>query len=358
MLFLAGASLIMTILAFGLIGLAAFLLLRRGRRVDHAEAQALEARRWLELAEKIAHIGHWRYTRADRKLVWSDEIYHIYGVSKAEFRVTLESALTPYLPEDRPLVARIFRDVQNYTAPFECAARLRRADGQLRHVMTRGLAQRDEAGKITAIFGVFADITDQKRIEQELKDANALSEIANRALHEMAMQDSLTGLHNRRHFDAALAQEFKRAARDHVALSLVMIDLDHFKGFNDFYGHPAGDACLRRVAEAIAGVPQRPADLVARYGGEEMVVLLPNTDATGAAMVASLLRDAVRALQIPHKASPVHFVTVSCGVASFTPEWDPHVPEMLVERADRALYRAKLTGRNRVVCDGEVTSRH
>jgi diguanylate cyclase (GGDEF)-like protein/PAS domain S-box-containing protein len=348
----------MTVLAFGLIGLAAFLLLRRGGRLGLAESQALEARQWLELAEKIAHIGHWRYSMADRKLVWSDEIYQIYGVSKADFRVTLESALTPYLPEDRPIVARIFRDAQKYPAPFECAARLMRADGQLRHVMARGLAQRDEAGKIVAIFGVFADITDQKRIEQELKDANAMTEIANRALHEMAMQDSLTGLPNRRHFDGALAQEFKRAARDHAAISVVMIDLDYFKGFNDLYGHPAGDSCLRRVAEAIAGVPQRPADLVARYGGEEMVVLLPNTDAAGAAIVAGLLRDAVRALQIPHAASPAQFVTVSCGVAAFTPEWDPHVPEMLVERADRALYRAKLAGRNRVACHGEASSSH
>jgi diguanylate cyclase (GGDEF)-like protein len=166
----------------------------------------------------------------------------------------------------------------------------------------------------------------------------------------MAMQDSLTGLPNRRHFDAALAQEFKRAARDNVALSLIMIDLDHFKGFNDLYGHPAGDACLRRVAEAVAGVPQRPADLVARYGGEEMMVLLPNTGAAGAAIVARLLRNAVRELQMPHAASPERFVTVSCGVASFLPARDPHVPVVLVERADTALYRAKLAGRNRVGC--------
>jgi diguanylate cyclase (GGDEF)-like protein len=358
MLVLAGASVVMTVLAFGLIGLAAFLLLRRGGRLGLAESQALEARQWLELAEKIAHIGHWRYTTRDGKLVWSDEIYQIYGVSKADFAVTLESALTPYLPEDRPLVARIFRDAQKYPAPFECSARLLRADGQLRHVMSRGLAQRDEAGKVIAIFGVFLDVTDQKRIEQELKDANVMSEIANRALHEMAMQDSLTGLPNRRHFDLAIAQEFKRAARDNATLSLIMIDLDHFKGFNDLYGHPTGDACLRKVAEAIAGVPQRPADLVARYGGEEMVVLLPNTDSAGAAIVAELLRDAVRALQIPHAASPAHFVTVSCGVASFTPEWDPHVPVMLVERADRALYGAKLAGRNRVFCHGEVKTSH
>jgi diguanylate cyclase (GGDEF)-like protein/PAS domain S-box-containing protein len=326
------------------------------RRLGLAESQANESRRWLELAEKIAHIGHWRYTLADRKMLWSDEIYHIYGVSKDRFKLTLDSALAAYLPEDRPQVAAAFTNATQRTEPFECCARLLRADGALRHVLARGLTQADETGDIIAIFGVFVDVTEQKKIEQELKDANELSERVNRALREMAMQDSLTGLPNRRHFDAALAQEFKRAARDNTELSLIMIDLDHFKGFNDMYGHPAGDECLRRVSEAIAGVPQRPADLVARYGGEELAVLLPNTGAEGAEMVAGLLRNAVCGLRLPHAASPAQVVTVSCGVASFSPDSDPQVPVMLIERADQALYRAKLNGRNRVVLYEAVSS--
>ncbi len=326
------------------------------RRFGLAEANAIESRRWLELAEKIAHIGHWRYTIADQKLVWSDEIYHIYGVSRDRFTLTVETALAPYLPEDRPLVAGIFDNALTNPGPFECSARLLRADGALRHVQSRGIAQSDETGAVVAIFGVFADVTDQKKIEQELKEAHALSEYSNRALQEMAMQDALTGLPNRRHFDAALAQEFKRAARDNVELSVIMIDLDHFKGFNDCYGHPAGDECLRRVAEAIASVPQRPADLVARYGGEELVMLLPNTTAAGAAIVARLAGEAVRQLGIAHLRNPGRIVTVSCGVASFAPGMDPQVPIMLVERADQALYRAKLAGRNRVTTYAEVAA--
>jgi len=293
-------------------------------------------------------MGHWRFTIADRKLVWSDEIYQIYGVARDRFTLSLETALAAYLPEDRPLVASIFDNALTNPGPFECSARLLRADGSLRHVQSRGIAQSDQTGAVVAIFGVFADVTDQKRIEQELKEAHALSEYSNRALQEMAMQDALTGLPNRRHFDAALAQEFKRAARDNAELSLIMIDLDHFKGYNDCYGHPAGDECLRRVAEAIAGVPQRPADLVARYGGEELVMLLPNTTAAGAATVARLAGEAVRQLGIAHIKNPGRIVTVSCGVASFAPGTDPQVPIMLVERADQALYRAKLAGRNRV----------
>ncbi len=316
------------------------------RRFDLAETSATESRRWLELAEKIAHMGHWRYTIADRKLVWSEEIYQIYGVSKDRFTLTVESALAAYLPEDRPLVANLFESALTNPGPFECSARLLRADGVLRHVQSRGIAQSDQTGAVVAVFGVFADVTDQKKIEQELKEAHALSEYSNRALQEMAMQDALTGLPNRRHFDAALAQEFKRAARDNAELSLIMIDLDHFKGYNDCYGHPAGDECLRRVAEAIAGIPQRPADLVARYGGEELVILLPNTTAAGAATVARMAGEAVRQLCIAHIRNPGRIVTVSCGVASFAPGMDPQVPVMLVERADQALYRAKLAGRN------------
>jgi len=326
------------------------------RRLDLAETSAIESRRWLELAEKIAHIGHWRYTIADGKLIWSDEIYQIYGVSRDRFTLTVETALEAYLPEDRPLVAGIFDNALTNPGPFECSARLLRADGALRHVQSRGIAQSDQTGAVIAIFGVFADVTEQKKIEQELKDAHALSEYSNRALQEMAMQDSLTGLPNRRHFDAALAQEFKRAARDNAELSVIMIDLDHFKGFNDCYGHPAGDECLRRVAEAIASVPQRPADLVARYGGEELVILLPNTTAAGAAIVARLAGEAVRQLGIPHLRNPGRIVTVSCGVASFAPGMDPQVPVMLVERADQALYRAKLAGRNRVTTYADVAA--
>ncbi len=326
------------------------------RRLDLAETNAIESRRWLELAEKIAHIGHWRYTIADGKMVWSDEIYQIYGVSKDRFTLTLETALAAYLPEDRPLVASIFETALTNSGPFECSARLLRADGSLRHVLSRGIAQSDQTGAVVAIFGVFADVTDQKKIEQELKEAHALSEYSNRALQEMAMQDALTGLPNRRHFDAALAQEFKRAARDHAELSLIMIDLDHFKGYNDCYGHPAGDECLRRVAEAIAGIPQRPADLVARYGGEELVVLLPNTTGAGAATVARMVGEAVRQLCISHIKNPGKIVTVSCGVASFAPGMDPQVPIMLVERADQALYRAKLAGRNCVTTYAEAAA--
>jgi diguanylate cyclase (GGDEF)-like protein/PAS domain S-box-containing protein len=326
------------------------------QRLSLAALNSFESRRWLELAEQIAHIGHWRYTQADRRMLWSDEIYQIFGVAKASLTPSLENCLAAFHPDDRVQVTGKFRAALLTGAGFELTVRLLRPDGALRHVIARGVSQTDDFDAVVSVFGVLLDITDQKQVEQGLKEAKAATELANRALHEMAMQDSLTGLPNRRMFDSTLAQEFRRAARDNAMLSLVMIDLDHFKGYNDLYGHPAGDQCLRLVAEALAAVPQRPADLVARYGGEELVILLPGTALPGAEIVAGLAADAVLALKLEHRANPAGLVTVSCGVATYQPEVGPHVPMMLVERADRALYVAKQTGRNRVCSEAGVAA--
>lgn len=167
------------------------------------------------------------------------------------------------------------------------------------------------------------------------------------ALTRLATLDGLTGIANRRSFDAALQREWRRLARNAQALSVILLDVDHFKQFNDSYGHAAGDECLRKVARAVANVVRRPADLAARYGGEEFVVLLPETDLQGAATAAESIRKAVAALQIPHaKSSAADHVTVSLGVAQAMPS-DKGDPLALVTAADRQLYAAKAEGRNR-----------
>lgn len=170
---------------------------------------------------------------------------------------------------------------------------------------------------------------------------------ANRRLEVLATQDQLTGLANRRSFDEVLAQECRRAAREGTALSLLLLDLDYFKRFNDAYGHVAGDQCLRTVAETLQRAIRRPGDLAARYGGEELAIILPNTDLPGARSVADALLGHVRALDIPHGASPHERVTVSIGVATLQGPPSGGAEQRLVEAADRALYRAKESGRNR-----------
>ncbi|WP_377808705.1 PleD family two-component system response regulator [Azospirillum sp. A29] len=167
-------------------------------------------------------------------------------------------------------------------------------------------------------------------------------------LRSLSFLDGLTGIANRRRFDDAMAREWRRCARSHLPLSLIILDVDHFKAYNDHYGHQAGDECLRMIAEVLSDRARRPSDLVARYGGEEFVCLLPETDGPGAVRVAEDFRTSVAECRIPHAQSPViPYVTISLGVATVIPSAEGS-PEQLAEMADQLLYRAKRTGRNRV----------
>ena len=167
-------------------------------------------------------------------------------------------------------------------------------------------------------------------------------------LESQAATDGLTGIPNRRHFDQALEREWRSAVRRKSCLSLVLIDIDYFKVYNDHYGHLRGDECLRTVGQALVGGARRPSEIVARYGGEEFACVLPDTDVGGAAHVAGELLERVRALQLPHAGSKVaDHITLSLGVASMAPALG-ELPAQLIERADVQLYKAKERGRNQV----------
>ncbi len=184
--------------------------------------------------------------------------------------------------------------------------------------------------------------------ELELLEVKAQLEAANETLRVLACLDSVTGLTNRRHFDHVLAQEWNRALRHGYPLGLLLIDVDHFKGFNDFWGHPAGDACLRRIADTLSPLTQRAGDVLARYGGDELVALLVDTDEQGACTVAGRMLHEVRVQQVEHPASPVApYVTLSIGAASIRPARQA-APDVLVAAADGALYEAKRRGRDQV----------
>jgi diguanylate cyclase (GGDEF)-like protein len=186
-------------------------------------------------------------------------------------------------------------------------------------------------------------------LERQVAERTAQLADANRRLERLASEDGLTGIANYRVFQDQLQREWGRGLRDGTPLSLVMVDIDAFKAYNDALGHRRGDECLRQVAAAIAEQAARPGDLAARYGGEEFVVLLPDTDESGAFAVADRLRATVEDLGIRHPASPTGpFITISVGVATRRPSHG-HIAEELMAAADRALYRAKREGRNRVV---------
>lgn len=187
---------------------------------------------------------------------------------------------------------------------------------------------------------------------EELSRLRLALETANQRLKRLVAVDGLTGIANRRHFDRALDRELRRARRGQQPLSLIFLDLDEFKRFNDTYGHAQGDEVLRRVALTLDETFRRGGDLVARYGGEEFAVVLPGVDAHRAGLYAERLRRRVWRLAIPHTASQASDrVTISAGVATWAPNLPTSVetaPDALLRAADQALYRAKCLGRNRI----------
>lgn len=190
----------------------------------------------------------------------------------------------------------------------------------------------DAEGRLVAVVETLRDMTDEKRAQV--------------ALEQLATRDGLTSLANRRCFDDTLAAEWQRALRQQQPLSLLMVDVDNFKQYNDAYGHLGGDECLQRIANAVAS-EMRANDLVARYGGEEFAVILPNQALKGAAIVAERIRCRVEQLDLPNLGSDAHVVTVSIGAATALPSVETD-PSQLVATADSALYRAKHMGRNRI----------
>ena len=243
-----------------------------------------------------------------------------------------------HLPQPNPEFAR-------ETARLVLLFRQENEDWMIAHCsisVPYGVAQDHEAYPLNRM--------QQKRNELEAlvsERTQALAD-ANLRLQKLSETDGLTGIANRRHFDEHLAHEWARAQRTQVPLSLIMLDVDRFKHFNDFYGHIAGDACLQALSKVLeqAGA-RRDEDLAARYGGEEFVVLLPGLDAQAALRVAEHIQQAILTLAMPHADMPTGMVTVSFGVASVVPQRNQE-SNTLVQTADEAMYRAKQAGRNRI----------
>lgn len=193
----------------------------------------------------------------------------------------------------------------------------------------------DESGRLIAVVETLRDITAQKQAQDELQ--------------RLATRDGLTGVANRRCFDETLAAEWRRCMREVRPLSLVLLDVDHFKRYNDVFGHLGGDACLKTIASTLLHACHRSTDLAARYGGEEFAAILPGTTAAGALNVAERIRANVATLQMPHPGNAsAGCVTVSLGAATLVPDRTLHL-DGLIDAADRALYAAKHAGRNRAL---------
>jgi diguanylate cyclase (GGDEF)-like protein len=214
--------------------------------------------------------------------------------------------------------------------------------------LTKPLNKVELVARVHSLLKLKAETDQRKARELELVELNKVLQSVNEQLKRLSSLDGLTGISNRRSFDERLEEEWNRERRSVVPLSLVFLDIDFFKPYNDTYGHLAGDECLISIAKSLKKTLHRPADSLARYGGEEFVVILPETSEEGALKIAEDLREAVESMGMQHEASKVaDHVTVSLGTATMIPSAGVE-PSTLVDSADKALYAAKEEGRNRV----------
>jgi diguanylate cyclase (GGDEF)-like protein/PAS domain S-box-containing protein len=242
-------------------------------------------------------------------------------------------------PDDLDAVSRLYEQCRAGRTFNALDYRCKKKDGGFLWLEANLVLHRDpETGAPAGFIHVLHDISSRKAAEDDLSKALGLVE-------SLASIDALTGVANRRSFDEFLEGEWLRAIRSHTAVSILMIDVDQFKRYNDRYGHVSGDNCLKEVARTIASCIHRPTDLLARYGGEEFVVVLPGTDAAGAKSIAEQIRKSLEQRQIPHEDNPQSVVTASVGCATQIPQLRS-LPTLLVKVADEALYQAKSAGRN------------
>ncbi len=245
-------------------------------------------------------------------------------------------------PEDRDWVVSFCVSQSQAGVDHEADYRALNRDGS--YVWIRDVVHvvRRPDGTPEALIGFMFDISERKKTEEKLLSLQ-------RELEDLSFKDGLTGIANRRRFDALIDAEWQAAQRGQKPLSVILVDIDFFKQYNDHYGHIRGDECLKRVAEALKAGATRPRDFLGRYGGEEFVLVLPDTDARGAHAVAARCRQAVAEAGIAHERSTVApFVTISLGVATLVPAEDDR-PVQLLETVDGRLYRAKQAGRDTIV---------
>jgi diguanylate cyclase (GGDEF)-like protein/PAS domain S-box-containing protein len=250
-------------------------------------------------------------------------------------------------PEDRPRAEATAKGLTSAGDSASMEIRVRKRSGDYIWMESSLRVARDpETGTPYGILNMMRDISERKQAEQQLEEAY-------HAVEALAITDALTGLANRRRFDSCLTNEWRRGMRDRTPLSLLLIDVDLFKSYNDSYGHLRGDSCLKQVAESAQDVVMRPGDLVARFGGEEFAVILPGTCNEGATRIANNICEALHDRKVAHKENPFGIVTISVGCATMTPQLG-HNSATLIELADEALYRSKRNGRNQVSSSQDI----
>lgn len=315
-----------------------------------AEQRAMESLREneerLAIAARVGGLGIWDYDIRNDVLHCDESWYRIMGRDPSPPIRTIGELRPLIHPEDVEHATEISRTPADLIATdndYSITFRIVRPNGDVRWVRSLAYVAEDDGRAVRAV-GFVADITDAWRGELALRDANRALEEEKTSLARALLEDPLTGISNRRHMDSELARICVHATESRRPVCVGMIDVDRFKQFNDRYGHPAGDAALRKIASALQGVARR-ADLIARYGGEEFAFVLPGT--ADPAPVMDKFLAVVADLAITHEDSPTGLLSISCGaVVSLTAA---ETPLQLLQASDEALYEAKLAGRDRYV---------
>jgi diguanylate cyclase (GGDEF)-like protein len=280
----------------------------------------------------------WELSKGDRRW-FSERFYSLLGYGRA-LPAPEGGTLRDHMhPDDVQQYADAVAKALDAGDDFNVDVRMRMAAGDFRWFNIRGCINRDRHGMVSEMAGAIADIHDAYLATQELRTAQ-------RRMEHLAYHDDLTALHNRRYFNQQIEREHGRAVRMRQPLSLLLLDIDHFKLYNDHHGHFAGDEVLQDVAGILRACASRATDVCARIGGEEFAVLLPETSAENAMIVAERIRTLLYDRVIPHDAAPLLRVTASIGVTTWLPTADDVEPSLLQEEADAALYAAKNGGRN------------
>ncbi len=308
------------------------------RRI-RTEAQVQRSAEMLRRTGELANIGGWELDLATMQVEWSEQVFRIHELPPGA-SPRLEETMQYYGPSGRSALQGAIEAAARDGEPWDLELSFVTAKGNARWLRAQGVAVCDD-GRPVRLLGAFQDITEKKTNALELHRLNE-------ELTRLSTTDALTEVGNRRLFDQTLRAEWARAARRGSSVGLLMIDVDHFKEYNDHYGHPAGDAVLRQIAGMVGESVRRGGELVARYGGEEFALLLPGADLAAAIAVAERCRQQVIDAKIEHRASTTSaWLGVSIGVASQVAS--PAVDcSALVEIADAALYRAKRCGRGRI----------
>lgn len=308
------------------------------RNAKDAEIDSTVYRTLLESTKAIP----WKIDWSTMRFAYiGPQIENLLGWSPSSW-VSVEDWAARMHPEDRERVVDFCVAQSRAGTDHEADYRALAQDGG--YVWIRDVVHvvRNENGEVDSLVGFMFDISERKKTEQELV-------LLQKELEELSFKDGLTGVANRRMFDAILDAEWTDARRNNRSLALIMLDIDYFKQYNDHYGHIQGDDCLKRVAQALSSAATRSRDFLARFGGEEFVLVLPETDEKAAIKIAERCRNLLFKEQIPHETSPLsQILTVSIGVGAIVPTRQDE-PLHFVEDVDKRLYLAKQHGRNRIV---------